>query len=59
MRLSIFDVTGREIMPVADGPFQAGVYNYHLSTASLASGVYFVRLTTEQGMNTAKFLITH
>jgi hypothetical protein len=54
MRLSIVDIAGREIAVVADGSFSPGVYNYHFGTAQLASGAYFVRMVSPDGVQSAK-----
>ena len=63
--ISIVDITGREISAVNNSELQTsqailpGLYSYRLSTASLISGVYFVRVTSEHGVVSAKFIVTH
>jgi len=48
VRLAVFDVTGREIVVLADGVFERGKNSIEWSATSggesLASGVYFMRM---------------
>ncbi|MEM1043106.1 MAG: T9SS type A sorting domain-containing protein [Bacteroidota bacterium] len=46
-RVAVFDVLGREVAMLADGPLAAGQHEVVLDGAALPSGVYVVRLTTE------------
>jgi hypothetical protein len=57
MRLTLVDIAGREIAVLADGSFSPGVYNYHYGTASLATGAYFVRMVTPDGVQSAKVAV--
>lgn len=50
VRLSIYDAAGRKLRSLSDGTVEAGVHQYPWdgrddSGASVASGIYFVRLT--------------
>ena len=55
--LAIVDETGREIDVLKDGPMLPGEYNYHASTAAMASGAYFIRLVSPEGIRVAKAVI--
>ncbi len=57
MRLSIVDISGREIAVLADGSFSPGVSNYHYGTSQLASGTYFVRMVNPDGVQSAKIAL--
>lgn len=54
--LDVFDVLGRRVAQVANGEYGAGRHILPLSTGSLASGVYVVRLTA--GPNVAVQRVT-
>lgn len=44
--LVVYDISGREVMRLADGLLSAGVHEVNFNGASLSSGIYFYRLTT-------------
>ena len=45
VRLSVYDVLGREVAVLANGRYPAGRYSFSFDGRNLASGVYFYRLT--------------
>ncbi len=45
VRMSVYDVLGREIAVLADGRYPAGKYSFRFDGSKFASGVYFCRLT--------------
>ncbi|MEM0961779.1 MAG: T9SS type A sorting domain-containing protein [Bacteroidota bacterium] len=47
VRLSVFDVLGREVTVLVDGPSEAGGHEVRLDGGRLAPGVYVVRLTSD------------
>jgi hypothetical protein len=53
VRLSVFDVLGREILTLLDGELSSGEHTARFSAAGehghLPSGIYFYRLTTSSG----------
>ena len=53
VRLSIFDMLGREVAVLADGMKEAGRYSATFDASKLSSGVYFSRLTVnpQEGMS--------
>ena len=57
VRLSVFDVHGREVAVLADGWVQAGRHEAALDGTSLAAGVYVVRLSTDGSASTVSVSI--
>lgn len=49
MRLSIFDILGREVAVLVDGVMPAGSHQAVFDAANLSSGIYIVRLSTPEG----------
>ena len=49
VRLVVYDVLGREVAVVLDGPVAAAHHEVALDGAGLPSGVYLVRMTSESG----------
>jgi len=56
VRLSIFDITGREIETLVDGLREAGSYEVSFAPEHLASGVYLYRLKTGDFVTTLKMV---
>ena len=58
-RLSIYDITGREVATLADGSRQLAVGHHSLvwDAAGMASGVYFVRLSADGGRRSVKKVV--
>jgi hypothetical protein len=52
VRLAVYDVLGREVAVLHDGPMAAGPHHVALDTAALPTGTYLVRLTTPEGART-------
>jgi hypothetical protein len=50
VRLTVYDLLGREVRVLADGPLAAGAHRVALDGAGLPAGVYLVRLATPQGV---------
>ena len=44
MRLTVYDVTGREVARLAEADFGAGYHVVNFDGTTLGSGVYFYRL---------------
>lgn len=53
----IYDLLGREIAALADGPHSAGVYTVRWHASAAASGVYFCRMTAGEFTSTVKMLV--
>ena len=47
VRLSVFDVLGREVAVLAEGPVAPGAHEARIRAGALAAGVYVVRLVAE------------
>jgi gluconolactonase len=45
VRLTVYDILGREVATLANGKYLAGTYSFVFDGTNLASGVYFYRLT--------------
>jgi hypothetical protein len=54
VRLSVYDVMGREVAVLVNGHQQAGDHQVQFEIRNLTSGVYFYRLETEDGVLTRK-----
>jgi len=57
VRLSLYDVLGREISVLRDEHAAPGTYNVELDAGALPSGIYFYRLQTNSGMRVRRLLI--
>ena len=58
-RLQVFNVLGRHVATLADGPMEAGTHAITLDGRGLGSGVYFCRLTAGPAMRVARFVVIH
>ncbi len=52
--LKIYDVSGKEIMTLADGYFDTGIYNISFDGSNLSSGVYFYEMVAGDFSETKK-----
>jgi hypothetical protein len=58
VNLSVYDVRGRFVAKLVDGPMAAGTHVVRWNQAGAAGhGVYFARLRTSQGDQTLKVLV--
>jgi len=57
VRVSVFDVTGREVAHVADRAFPTGTHELAWRPDGLASGVYLIRLEAEGASVTRRVLV--
>lgn len=57
IRLSVFDVTGREVAVIINGYITAGSYKASFAGTGISSGVYFYRLMSEGITVTRKMLL--
>ena len=46
MKLTVFDITGREAAILVNENLNAGEYNVDFNASGLSSGVYFYRIET-------------
>ena len=57
VRLTVFDLLGREIVKLLDGPMPAGRHTQQFRSQNLASGMYLYRLDIGQTSITRKMLL--
>ncbi len=57
VRLTVYDVLGREVLTLAEGAQEAGRHTATVSAQGLAGGVYFVRMTAGGFAATQKFVV--
>ncbi len=57
IRLTIYDIAGREVAVLADGWHPAGTHQVVWDASAMASGVYFARLQAGANSRTAKLLL--
>ncbi|GAB5535417.1 MAG: hypothetical protein Rubg2KO_16660 [Rubricoccaceae bacterium] len=57
VQVSVFDVTGREVTPLAARPFPAGSHELTWLPDGLASGVYLVRLDADTASVTRRVVV--
>ncbi|MCF7832765.1 MAG: T9SS type A sorting domain-containing protein [Candidatus Marinimicrobia bacterium] len=57
VQMMIYDINGRLVEELANGPFNAGRYNLRWNAAHLSSGVYFCRIQTPEFTATNKMLL--
>jgi hypothetical protein len=57
VKLTLFDILGREVSVLVNEKKEAGVYEVKFDGSSLASGVYFYRLQAESFVDTKKLLL--
>ena len=57
VRLSVFDLQGREISSLVDEELTAGRHEASFSRGDLASGIYYYRLYTAKRLGTGKLVI--
>ena len=57
VEVGVFDILGRRVAALADGRYEAGVYQVAFDGTDLSSGIYLVRayVTPENGNTTAAF----
>lgn len=58
VRLTVYDVLGREVAVLANGRFPAGTYSFTFNARNLSSGVYFYRLTAGSHTATKSMILT-
>lgn len=57
VKLVIYDLIGRELEILADGVMNPSTYSIRWDAASLSSGIYFCRLSTESYSETRKMIL--
>ncbi|HLT25044.1 MAG TPA: T9SS type A sorting domain-containing protein [Ignavibacteria bacterium] len=57
VKLSIYDIAGKEVARLVNEELQAGVYEYDFNGDNLSSGMYFYRLETRDFFETRKMVL--
>jgi photosystem II stability/assembly factor-like uncharacterized protein len=57
VRLSVFDVTGREVSVIVNQHLQPGIYEVSFNAEGLSGGVYFYRITAGSFTETRKMIL--
>jgi hypothetical protein len=55
--LKVYDITGKEILTLADGILKAGLYKFTFNASELPSGVYFYKLKADGFSETKKMVL--
>jgi hypothetical protein len=57
VKISIYDITGKELEVLVNEKLQAGTYQTTWNASNFSSGVYFYRLQTEDFSETKKLIL--
>ena len=57
VKLSIYDLAGREVMRLIDGDMKAGYHSAVWNASAISSGVYFARLSGSSNVKIAKLML--
>lgn len=57
VRLTVYDIAGKEVARLINQELSAGVYEYEFNGASLSSGMYFYRLEAGNFIETKKMIL--
>jgi len=57
VRISVFDITGRELAVPVNEFLKAGTYTYSFDGSKLTSGIYFYRITSGNFTDTRKMML--
>lgn len=57
VRLSVYDVSGKEIVVLAENMFHRGQYSVNFDAAEFASGIYIYRLQADEYSDTKKMIV--
>ncbi len=58
VKLSVYDMTGKEVKVIVNGKEMEGLQNHELDGRLLPAGIYMVRLETSSGILTQRILLT-
>ncbi len=57
VQMKLYDILGKEVAVLAEGPFEAGKHSLDLNLSYLTSGTYFYRITAGGFTDTKKLLL--
>ena len=58
INVSIFDISGKEIINVLNGNLNAGENQLELNTTNLSNGIYYTKISGENTIKTIKFIVS-
>ena len=58
VKLEVFDVTGKRVATLTDGPREAGSFSIRFDASGLSSGLYIARLASGKNVSVQKMLLT-
>ena len=58
INVSIFDISGKEILNVLNGNLNAGENQLELNTSNLSNGIYYTKISGENTIKTIKFIVS-
>src|SRR6218665_251579 len=57
IRITLLDITGKELLLIADEEFQKGSQRKTIDTSKLSAGIYFCRIATQSGDRMIKLVV--
>lgn len=57
VKLTVFDITGKEVESLVNEKLSAGTYAYNFNTSNLPSGTYFYKIETDNFVETKKMVL--
>ena len=57
INLKVFDMSGNDLREIFNGVMQGGDHSMKLNVGQFSKGVYFVRMTTENGFENLKLVV--
>lgn len=57
LEITVFDLLGKEIKQIVSKKLKPGVYSYLIDAANLASGIYFVRIKSNETIQMKKLIL--
>ncbi len=57
VRISLFDISGKEVMMMGQGSYSPGEHQVEISNHSLPNGIYYCRMVTGEIVRTQKLII--
>jgi len=55
--LIVYDIAGREVAKLINGKYEAGYYEIEFDASSLASGIYFYKLTAGKNSDIKRMVL--
>jgi hypothetical protein len=57
VKLTVFDITGKEVAVLVDGQLNAGIYKYNFDASNIATGVYFYKVEADGFTDVKKMML--